>query len=292
MPMISVITAVHEPVAAYLSHAAASVAAQRMPAGWELEWLVQEDGEAPGSRALCPGARYEANGAHLGTATTRNLALTRARGDLVAVLDYDDVLLPAGLATLIRAFEDHPGIGWAVGQADDLIDGRRVPYELRYPCGVVPAGRVGELYERTGLCQVACAGLVAPTDLVRAFGGWAAIPRAQDVALLIALSEVYDGYQEPAVTWLYRKHPGQTTSPARTDTWGEQQDRFIRQRLTAVRAGALARPPADVRGPNSEVVAGGRRRTPAQNAFDHANGRKNAGDVMDPDNARPLKDAH
>jgi hypothetical protein len=40
MPMILVITAVHEPVAAYLLDEAASVAAQRLPAGWELEWLL------------------------------------------------------------------------------------------------------------------------------------------------------------------------------------------------------------------------------------------------------------
>jgi glycosyltransferase involved in cell wall biosynthesis len=242
VPLISVITAVHEPVAGYLREAADSVAAQRLPAGWELEWLVQEDGDRPAARDLAAGARYEANGARLGTATTRNIALSRARGRLVAVLDYDDVLLPDGLATLIQDFDRHPGIGWAVGQADDLIDGERVPFELRYPCGVVPAGQVGRLYERTGLCQVACAGLVMPTDVVRAFGGWGAIPRAQDVALLIALSEVYDGYQDPAVTWLYRKHPGQTTHPAKVDVWGKQQDRFIRQRLDAVRSGALAGP--------------------------------------------------
>jgi glycosyltransferase involved in cell wall biosynthesis len=240
--LISVITAVYEPVTEYLREAASSVAAQKMPAGWELEWLVQEDGNAPSARDLAAGAGYEANGAHLGTATTRNLALSRARGQLVAMLDYDDVLLPHGLATLIKDFEDHPEIGWAVGQADDLIDGLRVPFELRFPYGMVPAGQVGTMYEQTGLCQVACAGLVMPTDLVRAFGGWGAIPRAQDVALLIALSEVYDGYQEPAVTWLYRKHPGQTTDPAKADTWGTQQDRFIRQRLDAVRSGALARP--------------------------------------------------
>lgn len=242
MPLISVITAVYKPIPEYLREAAASVAAQRLPAGWELEWLVQEDGDTATARQLSAGARYEANGARLGTATTRNIALTRARGQLVAVLDYDDVLLPHGLATLIEDFDRYPGIGWAVGHADDLIDGERVPFELRYPCGPVPAGQVGKLYEQTGLCQVACAGLVMLTDVVRAFGGWGAIPRAQDVALLIALSEVYDGYQDPEVTWLYRKHPGQTTHPAKVDIWGPQQDRFIRQRLDAVRLGALGRP--------------------------------------------------
>src|SRR5262249_2657359 len=147
MPLISIITAVHSPIAAYLSEAAAGVAAQRLPEGWELEWLVQEDGSDPVGRGFGPGAAYQAGGAALGTATTRSLALSRARGSLVAVLDHDDVLLPSGLATLIAAFGAHPGIGWAVGQADDLIDGRRVPFTLRYPCGLVPAGQVGKLYE-------------------------------------------------------------------------------------------------------------------------------------------------
>lgn len=96
MPLISVITAVHKPVEEYLLQAAASVAAQRLPYGWELEWLVQEDGETPVARELCDGARYAANAAQLGTGTTRNFALSRARGELLAVLDYD-VLLPYGL---------------------------------------------------------------------------------------------------------------------------------------------------------------------------------------------------
>ncbi|WP_433467076.1 glycosyltransferase family 2 protein [Spirillospora sp. CA-128828] len=244
MPLISIITAVREPMAGHLRQAADGVAAQRLPDGWELEWLVQEDGETPTARDLCPGALYEANGAQLGTGTTRNFALSRARGELVAVLDHDDVLLPDGLATLIPAFTEHPGIGWAIGQADDLIDGHRVPYPLAYPCGRVPAGTIGRLYEETGLCQAACAGLVAPTELIRAFGGWGALPRAQDVALFIALSELLDGYQEPAVTWLYRKHPGQSTHPTKTDTWGGYQDRFIRQRLNAVRNGNLPPLPA------------------------------------------------
>ncbi|MQY06145.1 glycosyltransferase [Actinomadura macrotermitis] len=249
MPLISIITAVREPVPGYLGQAAASVAAQRLPPGWELEWLVQEDGDAPSARELCPGARYEANGAQLGTGTTRNFALSRARGELVAVLDYDDVLLPDGLAALIPAFDEHPGIGWAIGQADDLIDGERAPYPLMYPCGLVPAGTIGALYEETGLCQAACAGLVAPTGLVRAFGGWGALPRAQDVLLFIALSEVFDGYQEPAVTWLYRKHPGQSTHPDKTDTWQRHQDALIRQRLDAVRAGFLTSANGDRRRP-------------------------------------------
>lgn len=58
---------------------------------------MQEDGAEPGLEALLrevPCVRYEANSAQLGLAQTRNLALSRVTGELVQVLDHDDVLLP------------------------------------------------------------------------------------------------------------------------------------------------------------------------------------------------------
>jgi hypothetical protein len=51
MPSISVITAVYQPVEEYIREAAVSVATRRLPIGWDLEWLVQEDGDAPVPRA-------------------------------------------------------------------------------------------------------------------------------------------------------------------------------------------------------------------------------------------------
>jgi hypothetical protein len=47
MPLISVITAAYAPSADYLAETAAAIAAPRSPARWELEWVVQEDGERP-----------------------------------------------------------------------------------------------------------------------------------------------------------------------------------------------------------------------------------------------------
>jgi glycosyltransferase involved in cell wall biosynthesis len=56
-------------------------------------------------------ASYQATGSLNGPGVTRNVALTRATGELVRNLDHDDILLPGALAGLIARFDD-PEIGW------------------------------------------------------------------------------------------------------------------------------------------------------------------------------------
>ena len=78
MPLISVITAAYAPTADYLAETAASISALELPPGFDLEWVVQEDGDSPQLAGFFAGldfARYEANGRRYGTALTRNLAL-------------------------------------------------------------------------------------------------------------------------------------------------------------------------------------------------------------------------
>ncbi len=214
MPTVSVITAAYGPSAHHLVETARAVRAQRLPAGWSLEWLVQEDGEAPClSHLFTDGhARYAHNGTRLGIAATRNLALARATGRLVQNLDHDDVLLPHALATLIRRFEEHP-IHWAVAAADDLLeDGTRRPWTSDFPFGLIPAGEVNRWAERhRGNWPVHGGGLMVRTDTLRALGGWTGIPVDDDLAALVAISELTDGWHDDTVTWLYRKHPHQTT---------------------------------------------------------------------------------
>jgi len=54
---ISIITAAYAPTADYLVGTARSIEALEVPAGWELEWIVQEDGESPPSRQGAPTVR-------------------------------------------------------------------------------------------------------------------------------------------------------------------------------------------------------------------------------------------
>src|SRR5215203_3035455 len=123
MPLVSVLTSAYAPSGHYLREAMTSVLSQQLPDGWELEWVVQEDGPDPSLREKVAGddrVSYAANESALGIAPTRNLALSRVRGEFVQVLDHDDVLLPGALATLLAVMEDR-SLHWAVGQADDLM---------------------------------------------------------------------------------------------------------------------------------------------------------------------------
>jgi glycosyltransferase involved in cell wall biosynthesis len=243
MPIVSILTAAYAPTATYLSETIASVREQIPPTGWSLEWIVQEDGVDPRLAdhvTELPYARYQANNTRLGLSQTRNLGLSRAIGDLVQVLDHDDVLLPGALATLVSRFVDYP-IHWAIGQADDLTpDGTRVAYESALPYGVLPAGHVNAwATEHDGNWPIHCAGLMMRTDYLRALGGWVASPADDDVAMFAALSELTNGYNEPTVTWLYRHHPEQTHRTPEWRAWSTAGRRIALQRIAAVQGTGL-----------------------------------------------------
>ncbi len=247
MPLMSVLTAAHGDRVDFLVEAGESLAAQELPAGWELEWVVQEDaansvlGDAVGHFDF---VRHSANGEQLGAAATRNLALARVEGEFVHVLDSDDLMLPRGLAVAIEAFRQRPWIHWVCGQADDLMpDGTRVPVSAMLPPGVIEPGVVSDHLTAYELPPVHPAGLTLRTTTTRAVGGWAGIPRAEDNSLLIAVTELSFGYLTPEVTWLYRKHDGQVTTTASYTELVPASLQVVRQRIAALRETGLQFPP-------------------------------------------------
>jgi glycosyltransferase involved in cell wall biosynthesis len=218
MPLLSVLTPALAARATLLAQTGESVATQRLPSGWDVEWIVEEDGTEPALAQVTttfPFARHRALGARLGVAAARNLALSRAHGELVHVLDSDDLLLPDGLAVVIAAFQRHPEIQWVVGQADNLMpDGSRVAFDPISPTGYIEAGAVTRYVREHGRTPFHPAGLTLRTTIARALGGWAALPRAEDVALLVAVADLAPGWHTPDRTWLYRQHVGQMTRAA------------------------------------------------------------------------------
>jgi hypothetical protein len=239
VPLLSVLTAAIGERAALTSAAGASLAGQELPAGWELEWVVQEDGpdtclaDVVGRFAF---ARYAANGQRLGIATTRNIALSRVRGSWLHPLDCDDVMLPGGLATAVSAYTTHPRIHWVANQADDLMpDGTRVPFPLPIPPGLVAPGVISDRIAAYETVNVHPAGVTMRVATVRALGGWVANPRSEDNALLIAITELTPGYLTSDATWLYRKHDGQTMRQPWYHEFEATGMEVFRQRLAAIR---------------------------------------------------------
>ena len=239
MPLLSILTAAIGERPGLIAETGKSLADQELPDGWELEWVVQEDGPDPSLAPVIerfPFARYAAHGERLGIAMTRNLGLTRVGGELVQGVDCDDLILPGGLAIAVEAFRAYPRIHWVSAQADDLLpDGTRVVFEPYLRPGIVEPGVVGAFVEERDLVPIACPGLMMRTATMRALGGWAANPRWDDTALFVALAELAPGYVTPEVTWLYRQHTGQTS---RQSSWPALRAELwvaVRQRISALR---------------------------------------------------------
>src|SRR4051812_239659 len=114
MNIISIVTPAHAPSVPFLREAYASLVEQEMPSEWDWQWVVQEDGQTGAvADALPDDPRVSiGTGRKAGAATTRNMALSRATGSLVKVLDADDRLTPGALARDITTFAEHDNVTW------------------------------------------------------------------------------------------------------------------------------------------------------------------------------------
>lgn len=241
MPLVSIITPAYAPDADHLTAAYESVASQELPAGWELEWLVQEDGATGAARTILATDDRIRHGEnrHLGVAMTRNLALALARGWLVKNLDADDVLQPGVLARDIDCLTSEHGVQWSTSRVLDLMpDGTLVGFDNDPEPGRIAAGSVVEHWRQHSYrLPVHPTTVCMRRDLAVAMGGWMAVPGSEDTGLLVAASTVADGWFHSEVGLHYRKHPGQQTATA---THTEMSEWHARMSLISERAGAIA----------------------------------------------------
>ncbi|MER6615162.1 glycosyltransferase family 2 protein [Streptomyces xantholiticus] len=238
---ISVITAVHAPAAHYLQDAYKSLCEQQLPSGWDWQWVIQEDGETDTVAPHVPDDRRISFGqGRPGRAgVARTLAMSRATGEYIKVLDADDMLTPGALARDLAALTAGPSLGWATSRVLDLLpDGSTVGFDQDPPEGMIERGAVLAHWKAHAFrAQVHPATLFARRDLVLALGGWMALPASEDTGLLLALDAVSQGWFTAETGLLYRKWPGQVTSDASHTHEGE---RTARMAVVEARATILA----------------------------------------------------
>ncbi|MFY1635263.1 glycosyltransferase [Solwaraspora sp. WMMB335] len=239
---VSVITPVHPASIPYLPEAYESLCAQQMPADWQWRWLVQEDGTTGSVRRALPTDMRVSVGMNRpgGPGVTRTMALSRAAGALVKVLDADDRLTEGVLARDIAVLGADPTVGWAVSRALDLHpDGSTTAVATDPPDGRLTAGALHRAwYDSDRRLPVHPATMCLRTDLLLALGGWMALPASEDTGLLLAVSTVSDGWFIGQVGLLYRKWPGQATSQA--SHWSPSE-RATRIKVIDDRVAALQR---------------------------------------------------
>lgn len=237
---ITIITPVYDGGHAYLGQAAESIRAQQLPEGWTWQWVVQEDGETGRPLAELPNDPRISTGTgrRMGAAVARTLGLARATGELVRPLDADDLLTEGALLRDIETLTEHPEIGWVVSSGLDLlVDGSQTPAPDDFPPGPLPEGEIYRHYAAGEHRVISCA-VTAHTELVRAVGGWGALPASEDSSLLLALEAAAPGWMIAEPSMLYRKHATQST---RLAEFADPTERAARVASVLARADALRR---------------------------------------------------
>ncbi|MEW2129071.1 GltA [Streptomyces sp. NPDC005435] len=239
MPTLTVLTPVHDGGHAYLRELHDCLTGQRLPEGWRLEWVLQEDGRTGNPLASVPDAPWisQGTGRQGGAARARTLGLARATGTLLRCVDADDLLPDAdALARDIEVLTAHPAYGWTVAPCLDLLpDGSLVPGPYDPAPGPLPARALLDGANR-GEMPVVGTTLTVRTALVRLLGGWPALPAFEDGALVLSCEAVSPGWMQSAPGTLYRKHPDQHTATA---GFRDEEEARLRVEIAVERAEAL-----------------------------------------------------
>jgi glycosyltransferase involved in cell wall biosynthesis len=193
--MISVVTPTTGKRPEMLAEAVASVRAQTLP---PVEHLVVDDGSR--SVVATDGITVLQVGGG-GPGPARNAAIEQARGDVIALLDDDDVWHPHHLETVYAVMQETQA---DVVYADCVVQNRRDGY------GFDVVDFDGDaLMERNFICLPAT---IVRTAAVRAVGGFPDEPRGQDWSLWKRMSSAGMRFQHvPVVTVTYRFHTDNIT---------------------------------------------------------------------------------
>lgn len=233
MPVYSVITPVFDGGHQHLHEALKSFQDQEMPAGWTWEWIVQEDGRT--GRPLSALPRDDrisyATGARGGAGMARTLGLARSSGDIIRALDADDLLTPGALFRDIQTLAGAREIGWCISSALDLLpDGSLVPGPYDPPAGPLSYADLRAHYEADRF-PVVGTHLAVRATLLRALGGWPALPALEALALVLSCAAVAPGQMISSPGGIYRKHEAQTTA----QPGYRQEDEFATVRAAILR---------------------------------------------------------
>ena len=188
-PAVSVILPVYN-AALYLEEAIESILAQDFE---DFELIAVNDGskdrsgeilDAFAARDLRVRVVHQANE---GCAAARNAALALSRGELIAMMDSDDVALPTRFGKQVAWMRAHPDY-LALGTGVTAIDPGGDPIAVITP-STDPAEVESELLEKRGgkICNPSA---MLRAAAVRELGGWdVAFDTADDYELFLRLSE-------------------------------------------------------------------------------------------------------
>lgn len=235
-PAVSVLMTVHD-AGPFLEPAVRSVLTQE----WrDLELvLIDNASQDDAVDRLCAGERDPRlrvfrEPTNRGIAGGTNRAAAVARGRWIAVMDHDDIALPAKLARQVTWLEAHPEAG-GVAARTELIDdtGRKIG-------GDFTLHEAGEHRTFTAFSQAANFGShLFRRKVVEAFPRREEFPFNSDFDFVARVAERWPVAALPEVLFRYRVHPGQTTRVHRVEQLAAEG---VIRILTALRRSGQAEP--------------------------------------------------
>ncbi len=207
MPLVSVLIVFHRDTE-FLRPAIASVLAQDFT---DFELLLVDNGTGLTPEQLGPAGadrrvRWVRLPCNTGIPGGHNAGIAEARGELVALLDYDDLALPGRLARQVAAFRADPGLA-CVSAFARRIDaaGRDLGPEFCLPD---PAAHAAYAAYAAPLITPAA---MARREVFSALPYRAEFPFAADLDFQARLFERARGAVVPEILIHYRAYAGQTT---------------------------------------------------------------------------------
>ncbi|MET8179822.1 glycosyltransferase [Streptomyces sp. NPDC005336] len=149
----------------------------------------------------------------VGAGAARNFAVNEVTAEWLTTSDDDDVLPSQSLSVRLRHAQAH-GLGWCAGWSADLHpDSSTITWLCSTPPKFHAPGAVWRHWKTPeSTIPIGPTTLLARTEIVRACGGYAALPQGEDYAYLVGVTSAARGALLPTVVYHYRKHPEQMTA--------------------------------------------------------------------------------
>ncbi|MEU6964280.1 glycosyltransferase family 2 protein [Streptomyces chrestomyceticus] len=159
------------------------------------EWVLALDGVSEDGvpEVLCTDARVKvvALPRPVGAGAARNFAVNEVTADWLTTSDDDDALPAQSLSVRLRHAQKHD-LGWCAGWSADLHPDRSLTtWRCSTPPGFHAPGDVWRHWATPdSTIPIGPTTLLARTEIVRAIGGYAALPQGEDYVLYPGTSRV------------------------------------------------------------------------------------------------------